>query len=90
MEYKHTLPTELIDNATHFKEFGNGGAQATIVLNDGRVFRRALISNSSAIIALRGFNELPFKTIEISNVFQTNEDREPKETSDWKYWDEWQ
>jgi len=90
MEYKYKLPANLIEKASMFKEFANGGAQATIKLIDGRIFNKALISNSSAIIALRGFSELPFNLSDVSDVYQTEEDKSPKERHGWEYWDEWQ
>ncbi len=90
MEYKYKLPSNLVEKASLFEEFANGGAQATIKLIDGRVFNKALISNSSAIVALRGHKELPFKMSEISDIYQTEDDKNPKEKGNWEYWDEWQ
>jgi hypothetical protein len=89
MDYKYTLPTALVNKASKFEEFANGGAQATIVLNDGRIFSKALISNSTAIIAMRGYNALPFEVIEISDIYQTDEDKHPNERGNWEFWDEW-
>ncbi len=89
MEYKYSLPTELISKASQFEEFANGGAQATIALNDGRIFNEALISNSSFIIAMRGHQTLPFATNEISDIYQTDNDINPTTRDGWEYWDEW-
>ena len=89
MEYKYTLPPELISKASKFKEFANGGAQVTISLNDGHIFDKALISNSSFIIAMRGYQTLPFETNEISDIYQTDDDKKPKIRGDWEFWDEW-
>ena len=89
MEYKYKLPSSLIQKSVLFKEFANGGAQVTIKLNDGRIFNKALISNSTAIIALRGYNDLPFNVSDISDIYQTDEDKNPKERGSWEYWDKW-
>ena len=89
MQYKHKLIPALIEKALPLAEFANGGSQVTIKLNDGRIFKEVLISNATAIIAMRGYNELPFGLNEISEIFQTEEDRNPKEKGNWKYWDEW-
>jgi len=89
MEYKYSLPTELISKASQFEEFANGGAQATIALNDGRIFNEALISNSSFIIAMRGYQALPFSLNEISDIYQTDNDKNPKNRGNWEFWDEW-
>ena len=89
MEYKHKLLPDLIEKALALTEFANGGAQATIKLNNGRVFNEVLISNATAIIAMRGYNDLPFKVKEISEIYQTEEDQDPKEKGNWEFWDEW-
>jgi hypothetical protein len=90
MKYKYLLPDNLKQKAISFIEFGNGGAQATLLLKDGRVFRNALISNSTAIIALRGFNEIPFSVGDIKEIYQLPEDIYPKDRSGWEYWDVWE
>ena len=47
----------------------------------------ALISKSTAIIALPGFKDFPFNVNDIQNIYQTAEDTKPKNHGDWKYWD---
>jgi len=89
MNYRYKLPQVLIDKASSFCEFANGGAQATIELKNGKVFKEALISNSMAIIAMRGFSMLPFEVEEISDIYQTEEDKNPKERGGWEFWDQW-
>lgn len=89
MNYKHPLSDSLINTVKSFKEFANGAAQATVILDDGRVFKKALISNSKAIIALRGYTDLPFTIGEIQEIYQTEEDLNPKDISNWQFWDEW-
>ncbi|MEO0454737.1 MAG: hypothetical protein AAFY98_11470 [Verrucomicrobiota bacterium] len=90
MEFKYHLPEELIEVAKHFKEFANGGAQATFKLKNGRKFGQGLISNSTWIIAMRGHQDLPFELEEIDSIYQTEEDKNPKERGEWYYWDEWE
>jgi len=89
MEYKYKLPPSLIEQALTLVEFGNGGTQVTIKLNNGSVFKEALLSNSTAIIAMRGYNNLPFNINEIVEIFQTEEDQNPREKGNWEFWDEW-
>jgi hypothetical protein len=89
MEYKHKLPTKFIEKALSFEEFANGGAQATVVLFDGRVFHGVLIANATAIVAIRSFESLPFKVDEISDIYQIDEDINPKNRRGWNYWDDW-
>ena len=90
MEYRYRLIDELVQKVSHFHEFANGAAQATVLLKDGRKFHKVLISNSTALIAMRGYKDLPFNTQEISDIFQTEEDIDPKETGGWEFWDKWQ
>ena len=89
MEYRYKLTGALRAEAARFCEFRNGGAQVTIKLSNGKVYKEALISNSMAIIALRGHEQLPFEVAEISSIYQTEEDKHPKDTSGWVYWDKW-
>jgi len=89
MEYKYKLSPILIEQALTLIEFGNGGAQVSIKLNNGSVFKEALLSNSTAIIAMRGYNDLPFNINEIVEIFQTEEDQNPIEKGNWEFWDEW-
>lgn len=89
MEYRYKLSEDLSYKASHFSEFRNGAAQATIILKNGRQYPKALISNSIALIALRGHKDLPFNIHEISDILQTKEDKNPKETDNWEFWDKW-
>ncbi len=72
-----------------FEEFANGGAQATAKLKDGRIFSGLLISNSKVIAALRGYPDLPFSPNDIEDLHQTDEDKNPKESGNWQFWDKW-
>ena len=89
MRYKYELPGKLVNIARSFSEFANGGAQATIKLKSGQIFSGALISNSSAIIALRGYKDLPFQIAEIECIFQTEQDKNPTRRGCWDFWDKW-
>ena len=89
MKHKYTLPKKWIDKVSSFEEFANGGAQVTIRTKDGKVFEKILLSNSSAIIAMRGNDDLPFSIEDIAEIFQSDEDRNPKERDNWKIWDSW-
>jgi hypothetical protein len=89
MKHRCPLPEALRHVAIALDEFANGGAQASVRLKDGRIFKKALISNGSAIIAIRGYDAPPFKPEEIEQIFQTEDDKNPKERDGWKFWDEW-
>jgi hypothetical protein len=89
MNYRCPLPQALKDAAAGLVEFANGGAQATVELKDGRKFENVLVSNSSAIVAVRGHDKPPFKAEDIARLYQTENDKNPKHRTGWKYWDEW-
>lgn len=89
MNFKYRLPDPLIKKTSGFEEFANGAAQVTFKLRDGRTYAQGLISNSTWIIALRGHKDLPFVPSDIEEIYQTEDDRHPKERGGWDYWDNW-
>ena len=89
MEHRYTVPVQLRAKVASLEEFANGGAQATARLKDGRIFSGLLISNSKAIVALRGYADLPFSPNDIEDLYQTDEDKKPKEKGNWQFWDKW-
>jgi hypothetical protein len=42
------------------------------------------------IIAIRNYDDLPFSINDIEDIFQTDEDLNPKKRGGWKFWDDWQ
>ena len=90
MKFKYTLPERCISQTKNFSEFRNGASQATIVTESGEVFHRVLISNAKYIVAVRGFDDIPFEPNSIKEIFQTEEDKSPTEIGGWVYWDYWQ
>ena len=86
--YRVPLPSAFEPPDDGFSEFANCAAQVTIKLKDGRIFERAL-SNGEAIIAVRGHKEPPFVSEEIEVIYQSAVDMNPKERSEWEFWDKW-
>ena len=74
---KYKLSESQIGRVSSMEEFANGGAQVSVRLRDGRIFREVLISNSTWVVTIRGFDNLPFKLEEIDEIFQTGEDKIP-------------
>jgi hypothetical protein len=68
-------------------EFAMGGTQVTVRLKDGRLIPGVLISNCTHPMAVRGFKDLPFKLEDIADIFQTEEDKNPKQRGGWYFWD---
>lgn len=89
MQFKYELSKNWVDKIKNFEEFSNGGMQVSIKANDGTVHKRILISNSMWVVAMRGYRDLPFSLEEISDIFQTEDDKNPAERSGWDYWDKW-
>jgi hypothetical protein len=90
MKFKYELPPCWVEKVAEMEEFANGGTQVSVRLNDGRIIPKVLISNSKYPVAVRGFPDLPFAIGEISEVFQTEEDKSPTERGNWEFWDDWQ
>ena len=89
MKYRYPLPQQLIDQALALEEFANGGAQCHARLKDGSIQSGILISNATAVIAMRGQNALPFHIDNIAKLYQTDEDCSPKQRGNWQLFDEW-
>jgi hypothetical protein len=89
MQFRYPLPAYLSDQALALSEFANGGAQCHVRLKDGTVHSGLLISNATAIVALRGHHDLPFSVDSVALLFQTDEDRSPVVRGDWEYFDAW-
>ena len=77
----------LLQNQSDF--FANGAAQCHARLHGGTVHPGLLLSNGTAIIAMRGHALLPFEVSEIESLFQTDEDQSPTTRSGWEFFDKW-
>ena len=89
MKFRYTFPAEWIDKLSMMESFANGGTQVTVKLRDGREIKEVLVSNSMWPVAVRGFKDLPFAINEIADIFQTEEDKNPKQRGGWDFWDDW-
>ena len=82
---KNNLSEILVEKTKYMSEFRNGATQVTVVLYSGLIFKEVLLSNYSIIIAVRGFNKLPFAINEIADIYQNEEDINPKKTNQWTF-----
>ncbi len=89
MKYKYQISNDLSEKVSKMEEFANGGAQVTIVTKGGGVYHQILISNSKYIVAMRGYDDLPFDVGDIESIYQSEEDQNPNERGGWRFWDEW-
>jgi hypothetical protein len=89
VDYRYPLPPALIAKAAQLEEFANGGTQCHVRLADGTVYGGVLLSNASAIAALRGHSELPFGVSAITELFQADDDAAPRERGGWLFFDKW-
>ena len=89
MQFRYELPAHLTGQALALEEFANGGAQCHVRLKDGTVYSGLLVSNATAIIAMRGHRDLPFSVDSIASLFQTDQDRSPVVRGNWEYFDAW-
>ncbi len=90
MRFRYTLPEKWVKKIVDFGEFADGATQVSIRTKDGRIFDEVLVSNCMYIIAVRNHDDLPFSINDIEDVFQTNEDLNPKKKDGWEFWDDWQ
>ncbi len=89
MKHRNPLGTALSSQAAGFEEFANGGAQCHAQLHDGTIHSGLLLSNSTAIVAMRDRKMLPFKVEAVAQLFQTEEDKSPRDRSGWSFFDDW-
>jgi hypothetical protein len=89
VDYRYPLGDHLIAQALAFEEFANGAAQCHARLSDGSVHSGLLVSNATAITAMRDHSDLPFAVTAIQSLFQTEEDRSTPHRTHWKFFDEW-
>src|SRR5262245_50547722 len=89
MRYKHELPAHLQAQAVALAEFANGAAQCHAKLHDGSIHGGLLVSNATAIIAMRGHSSLPFPLAAIALLLQQEDDKNPRNRGGWEYFDNW-
>ena len=89
MNYRHPLSERLVTQALQLEEFADGAAQCHAQLKGGAVVSGLLISNATAIIAMREHTELPFEVEAIERLFQSEEDPSPTHRAGWTYFDVW-
>ena len=89
MKFKYQLSDMWISKVADMTEFANGGTQVSMRLKDGRVFTDVLISNSTYVIAIRGYMDLPFHLEDVVDIFQSEIDKAPIQRGGWNYWDDW-
>ena len=89
VNYKYCIPGKFFTKVAPMEEFANGGMQVTVLTTDGKQHTQVLISNATYIIAMRGNADLPFKTSDIKDIYQTEEDKNPQIRGGWNFWDDW-
>ena len=89
MQYQYALPERLAIQASSFEEFANGAAQCHAVLFDGTKHAGILISNATAVVAMREHLTLPFSIDSIESLYQIGEDGSPVNRDGWTYFDKW-
>ena len=90
VKFKYRLPEIWIKKIESMEEFANGATQVTIRLKNGQEVSGVLVSDATYVVAVRGFEDLPFALREIDEVFQSSADKSPNERGGWRYWDDWQ
>jgi hypothetical protein len=76
-----SLPPESLSNLKNEKQTGPGYQVVEVRLKDGRWFDQ-VVASEGCIIAVRGHNELPFRTDEVSSVLVNHKHWNFKKWSD--------
>jgi hypothetical protein len=61
----------------------------SVRLKDGRAIAGVLLSSATYIIAARGYKALPFLIEDIDDIYQTDDDKNPRQRGAWEFWDDW-
>ena len=89
MNYRYPLPENLRQAALTLEEFANGAAQCHVKLKDSTIWPEVLVAGGVAIAAMRNHTALPFSLEEVDRLFQSDEDRSPRQRADWAFFDTW-
>jgi hypothetical protein len=89
MKYRYELPEHWVRVVAGMEEFANGAAQVSVRLRDKREFHQIWITGSAHVAAMRGYKDLPFALEDIEEIYQSDEDRNPKARGNWDFWDDW-
>jgi hypothetical protein len=84
---KYKIPQQLIEEVSNMREFKLGGTQASVVLKDGSVYHKVLLSNCMYIMAIRGYDRMPFNPEDIVDIYQSGDDSYPKQCGNWAVFD---
>ena len=76
-----SLPPESLSSLKKEKQTGPGYQVVAVQLKDGRRFEQ-VVASEGCIIAVRGHDELPFRTEEVSEVFLNHKHWNFKKWSD--------
>ena len=86
MKYKYNIPDDVYKKFGPFDEFKQDASFVTVELSDGRKFSGVLVLYPNFIIAMEGFDEIPFDPSSIVRVCQTGDDLKKRSSSDWTFW----
>ncbi|MGH8020399.1 MAG: hypothetical protein ACREIA_19375, partial [Opitutaceae bacterium] len=70
MNYKYSLPDSLVNEVAKLRDFANGGTQISVKTKDGKVYHEIVVSAGRHVVAMRGYDNLPFSIDQIAEVFQ--------------------
>ena len=89
MGYKHQLPDQLRNKAAkELKEFTNGGMQVHLLLADGSVVPKVLVSACQWILSAADRSNLGFSVVDIVDIYQTVDDLKASRDDCWLFLDD--
>jgi hypothetical protein len=75
-----------MERADPFKEFKQQASFVTVELKDGQIYEGILLILPNQIGAMDGHDVLPFDPLEVTRVYQTNQDLRRRSSSNWTFW----
>ncbi|MDP8219099.1 MAG: hypothetical protein P9M03_10275 [Candidatus Theseobacter exili] len=81
-KYKYKLPDQFLRITKDFDEFKDGAMIATVELINKQKYK-ILILMYTDIIGVKNHDHLPFDVNDIIQVYQTEEDKNPKDIKEW-------
>lgn len=83
---RYELTEEWVEKVANMLEFANGATQVTVVTNSNGKYERVLISNCTYIIAIDGYESMPFDISGIKEIYQTEKDKDLHIERHWNIW----
>jgi hypothetical protein len=80
------IPMSVVERDGPFDEFHKDASFVTVELKNGRTMDGVLVVYPNYIVAVEGFDDLPFQPVDVVKAYQTSEDLKRISKSSWTMW----